>query len=80
MTKYLVYFDFTTMRGNTLTARHGVLDMETDESPHKFNFDEIKQLCVNYVLTVKPKWNILLLEVENVIPKPNSKIKKTSTT
>ena len=77
MDKYLVYFDFTTMSGNTLTAKHGVLDIETDESPNNFNFDEIKQLCVNYVLTVKPKWNILLLEVEKVIPKPTSKIKKS---
>lgn len=78
MSKYLVYFNFTTVVGNRFTARHGVVDMETDELPTLFNFDEIRQLCMNFVLTEKPKWNILLLEVEKVIPKPASKIKTTS--
>lgn len=76
MNKYLVYFNFTTVIGNRFTARHGVVDMETDEPASKFNFVEIRQLCINFVLTEKPKWNILLLDVEKVIPKPNSKIKK----
>lgn len=78
MHKYLIYFDFTTFIGNRFTARQGVVDMETDESPQKFNFAELRQLCINYVLTEKPKWNILLLEVEKVIPKPADKIKKTT--
>jgi len=76
MPKYLVYFDFTTVVGNRFTARHGVVDMETNEPPIKFNLAEIRQLCINFVLTEKPKWNILLLEVEKVIPKPGSKINK----
>jgi len=76
MPKYLVYFDFTTVIGNRFTARQGVVDMETDDPPAKFDFSEIRQLCINFVLTEKPKWNILLLEVEKVIPKPESKIKK----
>lgn len=78
MSTYLVYFNFTTVIGNSFTARHGVVDMDTDEPPIKFNFNEIRQLCINFVLTEKPKWNILLLEVEKVIPKPASKIKTTS--
>lgn len=76
MSKYLVYFNFTTVIGNRFTARHGVVDMETDEPPILFNFDEIRQLCINFILTTKPKWNILLLDVEKVIQKPESKIKK----
>ena len=78
MPKYLVYFDFTTVIGNMFTARHGVVDMETDESPHKFNFAEIRQLCINFVLTEKPKWNLLLLEVEKVVPKPDKKLKRNA--
>lgn len=70
MQKYLVYFDFTTVIGNRFTARHGVVDMGTIDPPQKFDFVEIRQLCINFVLTQKPKWNILFLEVEKVIPKP----------
>ena len=76
MNKYLVYFNFTTVIGNRFTARHGVVDMETSDPPEKFNFSELRQLCINFVLTEKPKWNILLLEVEKVIPKPTKKISK----
>lgn len=78
MSTYLVYFNFTTVIGNRFTARHGVVDMETEDAAIYFNFDEIRQLCINFVLTEKPKWNILLLEVEKVIPKPSSKLKTTS--
>ena len=77
MKKYLIYFNFTTVIGNRFTARQGCVEMETEESPYKFNFVELKKLCVNYVLTQKPKWNILLLDVEKVIPKPTSKIPLT---
>lgn len=79
MNKYLVYFNFTTVIGNRFTARNGVVEMETEELPIRFNFVEIRQLCINFILTAKPKWNILLLEVEKVIPKPESKIKKQQT-
>ena len=68
MNYYMATFDFTTMRGNELRARSGQVVLQSELLLDEFieEPEVIKQLCVNFVLDRKPKWNILMLDVKAV--------------
>lgn len=68
--EYMVSFEFTTFRGNQFMARSGQLAINSELSLEelKNEYETIKQLCVNFVLSKKPKWNILMLDIKTIEP------------
>ena len=70
--EYMVYFDFTTFRGSYITGRSGQLNITTEFSLEQLEDEEIretiKQLCINFVYSKKPKWNIFMLDIKNIEP------------
>lgn len=67
----MVYFDFTTFhRGSKFIGRSGQLSISTDASLEECNQDleTIQQMCVDYILTNKPKWNILMVNIKSIVP------------
>lgn len=75
--EYVVEFDFTTFdfRKSTATGRSGRINIKVHRVMDGFNMEEVKQLCVNEMLRLKPKWNILMLDVKSINPFKPKKIK-----
>lgn len=68
--EYMAYFEFTTFRGNSFTGRSGQLCINSELSLEelKNEYETIKQMCVNFVLSKKPKWNIFMLDIKTIEP------------
>lgn len=68
--EYMAYFEFTTFRGNSFTGRSGQLGINSKLSLEelKNEYETIKQLCVNFVLSKKPKSNIFMLDIKTIEP------------
>lgn len=78
--EYKVLFTFTTFHisKSMATGRQGSININSAVPKEEIDPEEVKQLCVNEVLRLKPKWNILVLDVKEISPiKP--KLKKTTT-
>lgn len=68
--EYKVSFTFTTfdIPQSMATGRNGRINIESTVPKTEINVEEVKQLCVNEVLRLKPKWNILMLDVKEISP------------
>ena len=66
--EYLVKFDFTTFETgkSMMTRRGGSIQILSKVPKEEIDMAEIKQLCVNEMLRLKPKWNILMLYIKDV--------------
>ena len=64
-----VIFEYTTFHaGSRFVARTGKLVLESGGTAKELSYRkrEIKQLCVNFVLSKKPKWNIFMLDIKSI--------------
>jgi len=68
MNTFLVKYKFTTVRGNCFTGKEGELQIETELSLLELDEQEVKQLCINFILTKKPKWNIFIFDIVSIEP------------
>lgn len=71
MNEYLVQYDFTTFHSKgKFVGRSGQIGIKTDNTLEQVNHDveQIKQLCVNYILSEKPKWNIFMITITGIQP------------
>jgi hypothetical protein len=68
--QYKVSFRFTTfdLRKSMATGREGSININSSVPKEEIDMAEVKQLCVNEVLRLKPKWNILTLDVKDISP------------
>lgn len=68
--EYKVSFTFTTfdIPQSMATGRNGKINIESSVPKEEISIEEVKQLCVNEVLRLKPKWNILVLDVKDISP------------
>jgi hypothetical protein len=66
--EYKVRFAFTTfdLRRSMATGRNGSMSIYTALSIDELDKEEVKLLCVNEVVRLKPKWNILMLDIESI--------------
>jgi hypothetical protein len=71
-----VVFEYTTFNSRSeFTLRNGLLVLEGGcvADDMKVREAEVKQLCVNFVLSKKPKWNIFMLDIKSITDaKPKS--------
>jgi hypothetical protein len=77
--QWIVKFDFTTfdLRRSTMTGRSGSIRIVAYVPKDEIDMVEVKQLCVNEMLRLKPKWNILGLDIKSVT-KSSKKLKNPS--
>lgn len=68
--EYKVSFTFTTfdLRKSMATGRQGKININSCVPKEEIDIEEVKQLCVDEVLRLKPKWNILILDVKDISP------------
>lgn len=68
--EYLVKFDFTTFdtRLSRMTGRGGSIRVVSVLRPEDMDTNELKQLAVNEMYRLKPKWNILSLDIKSIFP------------
>jgi len=68
--QYIVKFSFTTfdMAKSMMTHREGSINIQSEVPKEEIDTEDVKQLCVNEVLRLKPKWNILMLTVKSILP------------
>lgn len=66
--EYIVKFTFTTfdISKSMMTGREGSININSTVPVDEIDREEVKQLCVNEVLRLKPKWNILMLDVKSI--------------
>jgi hypothetical protein len=69
-TEYKVAFSFTTFdtAKSMMTGREGSIQIWSIVPKEEMDLEEVKQLCVNEVLRLKPKWNILTLDIKDISP------------
>lgn len=70
--EYMVYFDFTTVhKGSKFVGRHGEISVITKASMEDIQKDRetIEQMCVDAMLELKPKWNIFMITIKQILPK-----------
>ena len=79
-TEYVVKFSFTTFdtAKSMMTGREGSVNINSTVPKEEIDPEEVKQLCVNEVLRLKPKWNILMLEVKSILQITTKRRKKTA--
>lgn len=67
---YMVYFDFTTVhRGSRFIGRSGELYVTTEYSPDEIiKSQELSNLIASVIYSKNPKWNILLMNITQIIP------------
>lgn len=77
--EYVVKFSFTTFdtRRSMMTGRNGQINIVAHVPIEKVDNADIKQMCVNEMLQLKPKWNILALDITDISPFVPKKRKKT---
>lgn len=77
--EYVVKFSFTTFntRNSVMTGRNGRINIVAHVPIEQVDKDEVKQMCVNEMLRLKPKWNILALDITDISPFVPRKRKKT---
>jgi len=77
--EYKVSFRFTTfdLHKSMATGRTGSINIISTVPKEDIDPEEVKQLCVNEVLRLKPKWNILLLDVKDISPVKEKRSQKT---
>lgn len=75
--EFKVIFTFTTFHitKSMATGRNGSININSTVPKEEINLAELKQLCVNEMLRLKPKWNILILDVKEITPIKSRKIK-----
>lgn len=68
MHEYKVSFTFTTfdLKKSIATGRHGKININSSVPKEEIDMEEVKKLCVDEVLRLKPKWNILMLDVKDI--------------
>lgn len=76
---FFVQFRFTTFdtRRSMLHGREGSMSVNTTASSIEIDNPEVKALCVSEVNRIKPKWNILSLDIKSISPL-KAKNKKTT--
>jgi hypothetical protein len=77
-TEWTVKFRFTTfdLRRSMATGRTGQTNMMFHVPKEEVDMEDVKNLCVGEVYRLKPKWNILSLDIESIEP-PKKKRAKT---
>ena len=78
--EYKVSFTFTTFNTSKsmATGRSGTINVVSVLLPEDMDTNELKQLCVNEMLRMKPKWNILMLDIKSISPVVPKKAKAKS--
>lgn len=68
--EYVVKFSFTTFdtRRSMMTGRSGSINIVAHVPIEEVNKEEVKQLCVNEMYRLKPKWNIFTLDIIDISP------------
>jgi hypothetical protein len=66
--QYMMYVDFTTVKGSHFTGRSAEISIESalPLEEVKKDTDLLKQLAVNYILSQKPNWQILMLDIKSI--------------
>jgi hypothetical protein len=80
--EYKVSFRFTTfdLRRSMATGRTGSINIISTVPKEDIDPSEVKQLCVNEVLRLKPKWNILTMDVNDISPLKQKRSNKITIT
>jgi len=69
MNKYMAHADFTTMNtGSRFTARSADVAMESELSVDEMwkEVEDIKQLCVNFILSKRPTFKIFMIDIKTI--------------
>lgn len=68
--EYMVYFDFTTVKGNKFTGRSGQVEITTEAPLEELDKEDagLIRVCANFVHSQKPKYNIFMLDIKNIEP------------
>lgn len=73
--EYMVYFDFTTVKGNKFTGRSGKLDCTTEMTLEELKNDQedLKKACAQFIHSKYPKWNIFMINIKDIKTVTNGK-------
>ncbi len=74
MPHYLAHFDFTTAHKNgKFVGRSGQLGFTTEDSLEEVNKNRgiVEHLCIEFIHSQKPKWNVLMITVKDIIQNKN---------
>ena len=69
MNQYQVEYSFTTVHaGSRFVGRSGVLYFETEDDINEVNKEigSVKNLCFQYIMSKKPKWNVFSIEIKSI--------------
>ncbi len=68
MKEYIVSFDFTTVHAKSrFVGRSGELSVNcSDEIDPNKDADELQSLIAGYIHSIKPKWNIFMINIKNI--------------
>lgn len=68
--EFKILFDFTTfdLKRSVMTGRSGSILINSKVPKEEIDMAQLKQLCVDEMLRLKPKWNILGLEIKKALP------------
>lgn len=70
MSNYKIDFDFTTVTKNgRFTGRSGYLTLNTKATIEQLSMDHdsLQKVCTEFVRSSKPRWNILMITIKNII-------------
>jgi uncharacterized pyridoxamine 5'-phosphate oxidase family protein len=65
----MAYCNFTTVHsGGKFVGRSAEVNFQSENTLEQVykDLEEIKSLCVQYIRSQKPKWNIFMIDVTNI--------------